>query len=207
MYKVFHNQRIIFLTARTENTDNFLYSIYIDDEKLKKASVNQVVNLIFSEEYLNENVLVQVEQIEKFWKKFKACFKFIKAAGGVVRNKSGKLLIISRLEKWDLPKGKIEADELPCDAAIREVSEETGLTALDIKVFLGKTYHCYPLKNKMALKETFWFEMYHHDEIEEPVPQVVENIVAVKWVGKDDMEMVLKSTYLTLIELFQNVKF
>ncbi len=34
-----------------------------------------------------------------------------------------------RLEKWMLPGGHVEPDENPAEAALREVAEETGLTA------------------------------------------------------------------------------
>lgn len=38
------------------------------------------------------------------------------------RNRAGRL-------EWCLPKGHIEGDETPAEAAIREVAEETGITA------------------------------------------------------------------------------
>lgn len=38
------------------------------------------------------------------------------------RNRAGKL-------EWCLPKGHLEGDETPAEAAIREVAEETGITA------------------------------------------------------------------------------
>ena len=52
--------------------------------------------------------------------------------------KTGKLyyLLLHYLGgHWDLPKGKIEANESPEDAAIREVREETGLTVQPYKGF------------------------------------------------------------------------
>ena len=35
-------------------------------------------------------------------------YKVIKAAGGVVRNEKGQVLMMYRLKKWDLPKGKLD---------------------------------------------------------------------------------------------------
>jgi bis(5'-nucleosidyl)-tetraphosphatase len=39
-------------------------------------------------------------------------------------------LLLRAFNYWDFPKGIVEAGEQPLDAAIREVEEETGLTAL-----------------------------------------------------------------------------
>ncbi|MEL7002667.1 MAG: NUDIX domain-containing protein, partial [Bacteroidota bacterium] len=56
-------------------------------------------------------------------KKFvKNKFKIIYAAGGLVK-KGQKTLMIYRLKKWDLPKGKLEDGEKNRIAAQREVEE------------------------------------------------------------------------------------
>ena len=56
------------------------------------------------------------------------------SAGGVVirksRNKWQVLLIRDRNDSWTFPKGKIEKDETRKQAAVREIAEEVGLTAL-----------------------------------------------------------------------------
>ena len=54
-------------------------------------------------------------------------FTLVQAAGGLVENDEGKVLIIFRRGKWDLPKGKMDEGETPALCAIREVEEETGL--------------------------------------------------------------------------------
>jgi 8-oxo-dGTP pyrophosphatase MutT (NUDIX family) len=59
-----------------------------------------------------------------------------KSSGGVVyrREPTGLafLLIRDPYRNWGLPKGHIEGDETPCDAALREVGEETGLDGLEV---------------------------------------------------------------------------
>lgn len=55
----------------------------------------------------------------------------IKAAGAVVLRPGADgddVLVIhrGRYDDWTLPKGKLEGDELACEAAVREVEEETG---------------------------------------------------------------------------------
>ncbi|MEO0265907.1 MAG: NUDIX hydrolase [candidate division WOR-3 bacterium] len=64
------------------------------------------------------------------------------SAGGVVFRKSGErvqILLISVKEGkiWTLPKGLVEKGERPEKAALREVKEETGVTAKIVK-FIDK---------------------------------------------------------------------
>ena len=42
-----------------------------------------------------------------------------------------RYLLLRAYKHWDFPKGMVEADEAPLDAARREVAEETGIAALD----------------------------------------------------------------------------
>jgi ADP-ribose pyrophosphatase YjhB (NUDIX family) len=56
----------------------------------------------------------------------------VECAGAVVRDESGRLLLIRRghapsLGLWSLPGGRIEPGETAAAAAAREVKEETGL--------------------------------------------------------------------------------
>ena len=65
--------------------------------------------------------------------KFKTDFHLIKAAGGAVTDDEGRILLIYRKGKWDLPKGKLEDNEPIELCADREVKEETGLTELELR--------------------------------------------------------------------------
>lgn len=56
----------------------------------------------------------------------------VQAAGGVVVRRGPEVVLVHRpaYDDWTLPKGKLESDENEMQAAIREVSEETGLSCL-----------------------------------------------------------------------------
>lgn len=50
-----------------------------------------------------------------------------------------EFLILRAFKYWDFPKGMVEAEEDPWDAALREVEEETGLT--NFKRPAGKKFY------------------------------------------------------------------
>jgi 8-oxo-dGTP diphosphatase len=53
----------------------------------------------------------------------------VRAAGGVVLDEAGLLVLVHRprYDDWTLPKGKLDPGESFEEAALREVEEETGL--------------------------------------------------------------------------------
>jgi 8-oxo-dGTP pyrophosphatase MutT (NUDIX family) len=58
--------------------------------------------------------------------------RIVPCVGGIVHDAAGRLLMIQRAHDphrglWSLPGGRIEADEFPEQAVVREVREETGL--------------------------------------------------------------------------------
>jgi len=137
---------------------------------------------------------------------FSKRFKFIEAAGGLVLNDKGKVLMIHRLGVWDLPKGKIEKSEFPSNAAAREIKEECGIGKLKIIKELPSTYHIYEMKGKKYLKRTYWFLMTCSDD-SKPVPQAEENIDEVRWMSKTRMKGInSKNTYASILEVLTNLK-
>ena len=118
----------------------------------------------------------------------------IEAAGGLVFNKDGDILMIFRNGKWDLPKGKLEIGESVEECAIREVEEECGIYGLDITEKLLETYHTYNLSGKEILKRTYWYKM-RTDFDGELVPQIEEGITKVSWVEKGKISEKLKKSY------------
>jgi ADP-ribose pyrophosphatase YjhB (NUDIX family) len=132
---------------------------------------------------------------------FSSLFRKIKAAGGLVRNPDGNILFIFRLGAWDLPKGKLKKNEGIEEGALREVTEETGLSSLRIIYPLPSTYHIYTdRKGRACLKETYWFEMMY-EGVEIPVPQTEEDITEVRWFEPNNLGLVLDNTYASLREM------
>ena len=124
----------------------------------------------------------------------------IRAAGGLVENDRGEVLFIYRRNKWDLPKGKIEDGELPDECALREVKEETGIRELELGSFLLITCHRYEEQGAEILKETHWYKMKAAGD-QPMVPQLEEDITALKWVGKKQLDEMKQNTYPNILEV------
>jgi len=126
-------------------------------------------------------------------------FKIIKASGGVVR-KGDKVLMIYRLKKWDLPKGKLKKGEDALKGAKREVEEECNIK-IDLREKLCSTWHTYIRKDKRILKKTNWYLMNCVDD-SNMRPQLEEFIEEVRWMKKEDIQKALKNSYLSIEEVF-----
>lgn len=131
-------------------------------------------------------------------------YRLITAAGGLVTNRQGEILLIRRLEKWDLPKGKCEDREDIVACALREVEEETGLQQLTATGKICDTWHVYEQDGRQILKQTSWFRMTTTDAAI-PVPQTEENITEVRWVDRDALGAFLEDSYETIREVVRAV--
>ncbi len=129
-------------------------------------------------------VLLFSDDVAGLWKQFKGIYKTVKAAGGIVYDPEGHVLLIYRLKHWDLPKGKIDAHESAEEAALREVEEETGLSGLKILKHYGDMYHTYREGRHRVLKHTVWFTM--SSDTRELTLQTEEHIEAAVWVDLSD---------------------
>lgn len=139
-------------------------------------------------------------------------FKYVSAAGGVVSNDHNQWLFIKRLGFWDLPKGKVDKKDYAGrdvfsairNAAVREVREETGVSDLRIVRSLPSTWHIYERKNRLVLKQTFWFEM--RTGVNQILrPQFDEGIVEAKWVESGDLDYHINQTYRSLREFLTQI--
>ena len=140
--------------------------------------------------YVNNTLKI----IEENWKDFCSKFIMIEAAGGLVFNKDGDILMIFRNGKWDLPKGKLEIGESVEECAIREVEEESSIVGLYITEKIIETYHTYSLKGEEILKRTYWYKMRTNFD-GELSPQIEEGITKVSWIDKDQISEKIKNSY------------
>ena len=187
MYKVFYNQKPInFTTVLGKNTKNtpLFFIKYANANSITKALKDKTV----TEVYLYHS------NPDKFEKHFFRTFPFVEAAGGLVQHQDGRFLFIYRNNKWDLPKGKIEKNETLIKAAKREVSEETGVTHLEVKRPLPTTYHIYNANGKFKVKKTYWFFMKSKFN-GSLLPQLEENIKMAVWKGINEIPKLMENAY------------
>jgi len=201
MHKIYFYDRTIFLTDKIDNrfkNQPEIFSIYNSNVDLVQIIKNFEQNLQIKAH------IIYYENLEKLFNDFKQFCVYIEAAGGVVKNLKGEILVINRLGKWDLPKGKIEVGEEIETAAKREVTEECGITNLAIVKPLISTYHTYKHEESLILKKTHWFEMKY--EGNEPlIPQTIENIDLAIWVNSNKIKDLINNSYLSLKEVFNLV--
>lgn len=130
----------------------------------------------------------------------KSQFKIIEAAGGLVC-KGEQILLMYRLKKWDLPKGKLDKDERSKQAALREVEEECNIKIrLDDKIC--STWHTYTQNGNKILKKTKWYAMTCLDD-SKIKPQAEENIEQLIWVSRTQAEVLLTNSYESVRFVFE----
>lgn len=150
----------------------------------------------------NSDEVIQIGSAAEFQSQF-GHYRTICAAGGVVID-DGNVLMISRLGKWDFPKGKQEIGESVELTAQREVMEETGLKAVELVKQLPDTWHTYWLNNELILKRSCWFLM-NGDATQPLIPQIEEDIQQVIWVPIAEVENRLQNSYSSLKILWNQV--
>ncbi len=202
MYKVFYQDRIIYLTE--DFTSNFnsnyglFYKFYNPDELKELLKLFGFITNI-------KKLFVFHSNLDQLFHQFSSCFVNITSAGGLVINSEGKVLIIRRRGKWDLPKGKTEAGENYEETALREVIEETGIQDLEIVKPLLTTYHIYNNEKDQILKKNIWFDMRSSSN-EELHPQIEEEIKEAVWFDPEDLSLILGNTFLSVIDVLKEKK-
>jgi len=161
-------------------------------------------NFRLAQRHLNSprslGVLVEDISVDALLKGLEQTFVPIEAAGGVVSNPEGGVLLIYRRGKWDLPKGKRDDGEAIEECAVREVIEETGLPELKLGEKICETYHVYAQGDKELLKTTHWYNM-HAPKAFELHPQKEENILEARWVAEKKLGSYVHQSYEAIREI------
>lgn len=176
----------------------------IDDVLIRDALPDMVDELLH---VMTDNKLKGVDSItftssdsEAIKKYIKKKFKVIEAAGGVV-DKGGKILLIYRKGRWDIPKGKLDKGEKKRVCAVREVEEETGVK-VSIERKINATWHTYVNKKKYVLKKTHWYVMKCVDDAN-LAPQTEEDIEEARWMSLSELRAALYNSYRSIRVVIQ----
>lgn len=194
MYKVFVNDKPLFLTNKVSKETDFQLFL------LETVDIEQLILKMFNNK-IKKAYLYHPDEKE-ILNKVKEKIPVKKAGGGLVYNKKGEVLFIFRNGKWDLPKGGCDKGEEIEDCSIREVEEETGVNDLKITKKLQKTYHVFKRNGVYRLKITHWFEMTTTFE-GIPVPQENEGIEKVAWLNQEQIKEALTNSYENIKLLFE----
>jgi ADP-ribose pyrophosphatase YjhB (NUDIX family) len=127
-------------------------------------------------------------------------FKVVKAAGGLIRKKE-KYLMIYRMKKWDLPKGKKEKNERYKRTAVREVLEECNIT-VKLGGKICTTWHTYTMNKHAMLKKTRWYLMDCIDDTKMK-PALEEDIESLRWMNQKEVYHALEHSYKSISYVFE----
>jgi 8-oxo-dGTP pyrophosphatase MutT (NUDIX family) len=209
--KIYFNDKPLFLTD--EMTEEIQGYAHHDDAILIDEFSHPAVNAMIHEmrrEKVHAGIFIHSDLAtlkKAFWKKF----NLVQAGGGLVNNGAQAWLFMLRRGKWDLPKGKLDAGETLEQCAVREVGEETGLSAVRPDAPLLITYHTYDENGKHILKETHWYRMsVSGSQAAIPVPdqriakfQADEAITEIVWADKERVAVLTKNTFPSIIDVLK----
>lgn len=202
MYKVFFNERVIYLLEKMPDLEG-KEKDYICTF-LKKDDLAPQLNTFLKRDKAGD-LYIYRDKPEKAFGIFRNCFTNISAAGGLVVNDKHEYLLIFRRGKWDLPKGKAEKRESAAMTAMREVREECNLDELTLGRSLITTHHIYFLEEKTILKKTDWFLMRYSGD-KEPYPEKAEDIEKTIWISPDRITEISGNTYPSILEVIRSAR-
>ena len=202
MHKIYFEKRCIIICHEGEsalsdpNAVEFRFG--------ESVSIHSLVAMFKAGESLGK-VYIPTDDTEWMYRRVCAEFKEVEAAGGLVSNRRGDLLLINRNGLWDLPKGHREAGEDIRETAVREVEEETGIDSLECLDLICITDHCYLRNGIWHLKHTWWYDMLNNAP-EGLTPQREEDISKAAWVAKSSLPPFIKDSYPSIMEVFREAK-
>ena len=201
MYRIFHGKHRIYLSNQESHIAK-----YEPDFIFKKPKEEQIKEALkVSKKATKPLKFLFLGHPDKILKKVILEFKYQIAAGGIVVNDEKKILLMKRLGKWDLPKGKLDKGETIEECALREIEEETGAKNLTVKSSFAETYHTYYRNEKWVIKHTHWYLVECADGTSLQ-PQEDEDIEKVAWVDFDTINILKIDTYPAIRRLLKMYK-
>lgn len=146
------------------------------------------------------SVVLTVSDLLSVKKYLRSKFKVVQAAGGLIRKKE-KFLMIYRMKKWDLPKGKKEKNEKYRRTAVREVEEECNVS-VKIGSKICTTWHTYTMNKNSMLKKTKWYLMDCVDD-SKMKPALEEDIEELRWMTQKEVYHALEHSYKSIQYVFE----
>lgn len=202
MHKIYFGKRCIAICSPQDEAlaDPNAVEFHIGE----KLSISALVRMFEVQDSLSR-IYVPTDDIESAYRRVCSEFREVNAAGGLVSNRRGDYLLISRNGLWDLPKGHQESGEDIEVCAMREVQEETGVDQLDLRRLICITDHVYLRDDIWYLKHTWWYDMLYTDPTN-LTPQREEDIAQAAWVAKSSLPPFLKNTYPSIVEVFREAR-
>lgn len=197
-----------------------MYSIYFDNKVINFTQISAAnlpdgylirsgepidVTKVLQKVEISKTITILSDNVDQIFGQFCSFFRVAQAAGGLVRDSAGRVLMIYRNGRWDLPKGHREGAESMEHCALREVEEECGVSTLQIGELICMTRHIYCLDGEWVLKECYWYAMSCAN-CGKLKPQTEEGIERVEWFDEAQVSEALKNTYKTIAEVFKNEK-
>ena len=202
MHKIYFEKRCIIICPPDElslsDPNAILYNIGTNED------IRNLVEMFETSDTLAK-IYIPTDNIAETYSMICSEFVEVNAGGGLVSNRRGDFLMISRNGMWDLPKGHQDPGEDIKVTALREVQEETGIDQLMLRELICITDHCYRRDGKWHLKHTWWYDMLYTDPTD-LTPQTEEDITKAAWVAKSSLPPYLHNTYPSIIEVFREAR-
>lgn len=202
MHKIYFEKRCIIICDPSEEALSDPNSVEFHPGE--RIDVHALVRMFEVQDTLSR-IYIPTPDIEQTYRRICGEFREVNAAGGLVSNRRGDYLLISRSGLWDLPKGHQEAGEDIEVTALREVQEETGVEELELRRLICITDHVYLRGGVWHLKHTWWYDMLYTNPTD-LTPQREEDISKAAWVAKSSLPPFLKNTYPSIQEVFREAR-
>ena len=202
MQKIYFEKRCIVICDPSEEALSDPNSVEFHPGE--RIDIHALVRMFEVQDSLSR-IYIPTDDIERTYRRICLEFKEVNAAGGLVSNRRGDFLLISRSGLWDLPKGHQEAGEDIEVTALREVQEETGVDELQLRRLICITDHVYLRGGVWHLKHTWWYDMLYTNPVN-LTPQREEDITKAAWVAKSSLPPFLKNTYPSIQEVFREAR-